>query len=167
MLSCNRELATGVNNHDLAPGNVSEKLEKAGTVDLKKHPARKAGARSRQCGPKVPRRFAFPGARNPGICSISRLERYFPAIFPGTFPEFSLEASTAFFGFGKRGLLEKGSFQKSPFLEMLENLEILEFLENSQTVEKKGVVKTVENQIFWPFFVSAFFLHERPKTVRA
>ena len=29
-------------------------------------------------------------------------------------------------GFGKRGLLEKGSFQKSPFLGTLENLEILE-----------------------------------------
>ena len=34
--------------------------------------------------------------------------------------------------------MEKGSFQKSPFLEILENLEILEFLENSLTVEKKG-----------------------------
>ena len=41
------------------------------------------------------------------------------------------------FGFGKRGLLEKGSFQKVHFLEILENLEILEFLETSQTVEKK------------------------------
>ena len=40
------------------------------------------------------------------------------------------------FRFGKRGLLEKGSFQKSPnFLEILENLEILEKL---QTVENKG-----------------------------
>ena len=51
---------------------MSEKLEKAGTVDFKKHPARKVGARSRQCGPKVPGRFALPGARNPRICSISR-----------------------------------------------------------------------------------------------
>ena len=40
----------------------SEKLEKAGTVDLKKHPARKVGTRSRQCQPKVPGRFAFPGS---------------------------------------------------------------------------------------------------------
>ena len=38
----------------------SEKLEKAGTVDLKKHPARKVGTRPQQCGPKVPGRFAFP-----------------------------------------------------------------------------------------------------------
>ena len=38
----------------------------------------------------------------------------------------------------KGGLLEKGSFQRSPFLDILENLEILEFLENRQTVEKKG-----------------------------
>ena len=53
----------------------------------------------------------------------------------------SVHSSSLFFslGFGKRGLLEKGSFQKSPnFLEILENLEILEFLENPQTVEKKG-----------------------------
>ena len=36
-------------------------------------------------------------------------------------------------------LLEKGSFQKSPFsLEILENLEILEILENPQTLENKG-----------------------------
>ena len=42
-------------------------------------------------------------------------------------------------GFGIRGLLEKGSFQKSPFsIEILENLEILEFLENPQPVETKG-----------------------------
>ena len=60
----------------------SEKLEKAGTVDFKKHPARKVGKRSRQCGPKVPGRFAFPGARNPRICSIWRFGKNFPAIFP-------------------------------------------------------------------------------------
>ena len=46
-------------------------------------------------------------------------------------------------GFGKRGLLEKGSFQKSPFLEILENLEILEILENPHTLENKG--KSGEN----------------------
>ena len=33
-------------------------------------------------------------------------------------------------GFGKRGLLEKGSLQKNPFSRVLENLEILEFLQN-------------------------------------
>ena len=37
-------------------------IRKAGTVDFKKHPARKVGTRSRQCGPKAPGRFAFPGA---------------------------------------------------------------------------------------------------------
>ena len=42
------------------------------------------------------------------------------------------------FGVGKRCLLEKGSFQKSPFLELLENLEIPEILENPQTVENQG-----------------------------
>ena len=41
-------------------------------------------------------------------------------------------------GIGKRGLLEKGSFQKSPFSRDLENLEILEILENPQNVENKG-----------------------------
>ena len=37
-------------------------------------------------------------------------------------------------GFGKRGLLEKGSFGKGVFLEILENLEILE---SPQTLENK------------------------------
>ena len=36
--------------------------------------------------------------------------------------------------FWKRGLFKKGPIS----LEILENLEILEFLENPQTVEKKG-----------------------------
>ena len=35
-----------------------------------------------QCGPNVCDRFAFPGARNPRICSISRSGKNFPAIFP-------------------------------------------------------------------------------------
>ena len=48
----------------------SEKLEKAGTVDLKKHPARKVGTRSRQCGPKVAGRLAFSSTPNPRIYSI-------------------------------------------------------------------------------------------------
>ena len=61
----------------------SEKLEKAGTVDFKKHPARNVGTRSRQSRPKFPGRFAFPGARSPRICSISRFGKIFPAIFPG------------------------------------------------------------------------------------
>ena len=60
----------------------SEKLEKAGAVDFKKHPARKVGTRSRQCGPKVPGRFAFPGARNPSAYSIWRVGKVFPAFFP-------------------------------------------------------------------------------------
>ena len=33
---------------------------------------RKVGTRSWQCGPKAPSRFAFPGDRNPRICSVSR-----------------------------------------------------------------------------------------------
>ena len=40
--------------------------------------------------------------------------------------------------FGKRGLLEKGSFQKSPFSRDSRELEIFEILENPQTVENKG-----------------------------
>ena len=54
-----------------------------------------------------------------------------------------------FIGFGKRGLLEKGSFQKVHLLEIPENLEILEILENPQTVERKGecdhVLEILEN----------------------
>ena len=49
----------------------------------------------------------------------------------------------------KRGLLEKGSFQKTPFsrlhfLEILENLEILVILENPQTVENKEILENLE-----------------------
>ena len=69
----------------------SEKLEKAGTVNFKKHPARKVGTRSRQCGPKVPGRFALPGAPNPRICSISRFGKFFPAIFPNRSRSFPRE----------------------------------------------------------------------------
>ena len=61
---------------------IRKKLEKAGTVDFKKHPTRKVRTSSRQCRPKVPGRFAFPGARNPRICSISQFGKNFPAIFP-------------------------------------------------------------------------------------
>ena len=43
-----------------------------------------------------------------------------------------------FSGSEKRGLLEKRSFQKNPFPEILENLEIQEILENPQIVENKG-----------------------------
>ena len=83
----------------------SEKLEKAGTVDFKKHPARPArelGTRSWQCGPMVPGRFAFPGAPNPRICSISRFGKIFPAIFPefsSRTPEQTPETATAFSSF--------------------------------------------------------------------
>ena len=69
----------------------SEKLEKAGTVDFKKLPAQKVGTRSRQCRPKVPGRFAFPGARKPRIYSISRSGKKFPAIFPGLSRSFPRE----------------------------------------------------------------------------
>ena len=67
---------------------LTAKLEEAGTVDFKKRPARRVGTRSRQCRAKVPGRFAFPGARNPRICSTLGLRKYFPASFrdfPGFF----------------------------------------------------------------------------------
>ena len=74
---------------------TSEKLEKAGTVDFKKHPARKVGTRSRECRPKVRGRFAFPGARNPRICSISRFGKIYPAIFPRLSQSFPREPPNA------------------------------------------------------------------------
>ena len=49
----------------------------------KSHPAQKVGTRCRQCRPKVPGRFAFPSARSPRMCCISRFGNIFPAIFPG------------------------------------------------------------------------------------
>ena len=61
------------------------------------------GTRSRQCRPKVPGRFAFPGARNPRICSMSPFGKTFPAIFRGLSlsfppepPEQNPETATAF-----------------------------------------------------------------------
>ena len=69
----------------------SEKLEKAGTVDFKKHPVRKLGTRFRRGRPNVLGRFGFPGARNPIICSISRSGKFFPAIFPGLSRNFPWE----------------------------------------------------------------------------
>ena len=56
--------------------------------------------------PRVPGRFAFPGARNPRICSVSRCRKIFPAIFSGlsrSFPEEppgqTPETATAFSSF--------------------------------------------------------------------
>ena len=58
--------------------------------------------------------------------------------FPGNLHKQGI-ATAIGIGFGKRGLLEKGSSQKSPnFLEILENLEILEILKNPQAVENEG-----------------------------
>ena len=49
----------------------SEKLEKAGTVDFKKHPAWKVGAVQAVSTQGSRQVFAFPGARNPRMCSMS------------------------------------------------------------------------------------------------
>ena len=38
----------------------------------------------------------------------------------------------------ERGLLEKGSFQQLHFLEMLDNLELLEILESPRVRKRKG-----------------------------
>ena len=79
-------------NKEVRPSFLSRKnLEKAGNVDCRKHPARKVGTRSRQCRPKVPSRFGFPGAPNPRICSFSRFGKIFPAIFPGLSRSFPRE----------------------------------------------------------------------------
>ena len=50
------------------------------------HRSRKVGTRSRQCRPKVPGRFAFPGAQNPRICSMWRVPGRFFQQFPRGFP---------------------------------------------------------------------------------
>ena len=70
---------------------ISEKLEKVGTVDFKRHTTQKVGTRFRQCRPKVPGRFAFPGARSPRIYSTSRSRKHFPAISPGLSRSFPRE----------------------------------------------------------------------------
>ena len=69
----------------------SEKLEKAGTVDVKSTPRGRWGQGPGSVRPKVPGRFAFPGARNPGICSTSQFGKNFPAIFPGLSRSFPRE----------------------------------------------------------------------------
>ena len=53
-------------------------------------------------------------------------------------PNPGMRASLVKSGSEKDFLLQTGSFQKSPFLEILENVEIQEILENRQTVENKG-----------------------------
>ena len=53
-------------------------------------------------------------------------------------PRGILANGNPFFRFGKRGLLEKGSFQKSPFSRDSRDFRYLEILENPQTVENKG-----------------------------
>ena len=62
----------------------------------------------------------------------------------GPLTESIFRAVMLFFGFGKRGLLERGLFRKIHFLEIIENLEILEILGNPQSVESKGETDHLE-----------------------
>ena len=88
------------------------------SVDFQKHPARKVGTRSRQCRPKIPGRFAFPGARSPRICRILRFGKKFPANFPGLSrssprsPRTDPGTATAFSSFLISG--EMNSFPEGP-----------------------------------------------------
>ena len=78
----------------------------------KKNTSRKVGTRSRQCRPEVPGRFAFPGARNPRICSISRFVKarflqcgFWAAKLPNSDLNFAVEFLVDFSSFffqGKR-----------------------------------------------------------------
>ena len=61
----------------------SEQLEKAGTVDFRKHPARKVGTRSRQCQPKVPGRFAFAVPEVLEFVAFRDSGIIYPAALPG------------------------------------------------------------------------------------
>ena len=79
----------------------SEKLEKAGTVDFKKHPARKVGTR-------IPAVWTFPAPEILEFVAFRNSEKIFSSCFPGkgTFPEFSSrtpaqtpETATAFSSF--------------------------------------------------------------------
>ena len=70
---------------------------------IKKHPARKVGARPRQCRPKVPGRSAFPGAqilefgafRDSGNF-FQLFSRDFPAEFPPNRPRKQPQPSRVF-----------------------------------------------------------------------
>ena len=64
-------------------------------------PAREEGTRSRQCRPKVPGWFAFPGARSPRICSILRFGfgKIAGTEFSSGTPEQTPETATAFSNF--------------------------------------------------------------------
>ena len=83
----------------------SRRLEFHGTVDFKKHPARKVGTRSWQCGPKVPGRFAFLVPEILEFVAFRDSGKFFQQ-FSGTFREFSRrtpeqtpETATAFLSF--------------------------------------------------------------------
>ena len=75
-------------------------LEKAVTVDIKEHPVRKVGTRSRgSVGPRFPAGLPFP-VPEPRIYSISRFGK-FPAIFQGLLgnPRTHPQTATAFSSF--------------------------------------------------------------------
>ena len=79
------------------PYPLSEKLEKAGTVDFKKTPCYTPHGRWRQGPGSVDPRFP-----NPRICSILRFGKIFPAIFPefsSRTPAQTPETATAFSSF--------------------------------------------------------------------
>ena len=89
------------------------------------------GTRPRQCGPKVPGRFAFSGARNPRICSNFRDSG---KVFPAIFPEFSSrtpaqtpETATAFSSFFQRVSVGGGGVQTSFLLVEREGLWLQRF----------------------------------------
>ena len=94
----------------LRPFLFQKNLEKAGTVDFKKHPARKVGTRSWQCGRKVPGRFPFPGARNPRFVAFRDSGNFFQQSsrdFPLRTPEQTPETATAFSSFLTLGNMQE------------------------------------------------------------
>ena len=80
----------------------------------KKHPPRKVRPRSRQCPPKVPARFAFPGARNTRICSSRKNFQEFSWHFLGVFLGNPATAFSSFLSFGCRWEQLKGVYRFFP-----------------------------------------------------
>ena len=83
----------------------SQKNSRRLELSISKTPCTEGGTRSRQCRPKVPGRFAFPGARNPRIYSISRSGKFLSRT-----PEQTPETATAFSSFLKKAPTPKTRF---------------------------------------------------------
>ena len=108
---CRRSLGATLGRHlrSLVLCNNVRKTREGWNCEFQKTPHTEGGDKVPAVWTEGSRRVAFPGARNPRICSISRFGKIFPAIFPGfssRTPEQTPETATAFSSFLKQWRFE-------------------------------------------------------------